>query len=459
MNRALSRPGRNREGATALGPARPRSARRRSTARWCAGVLALVAVSLASANPFAPLAPTAPPPPPAADPPPAAAALKAPAAPPPTSSAPRTPADPPRAELVAPPGRALAPLAARGVPLGTEVAPLARPAVAARPTPEPAWGSAALDASAQEPPPEPPSDASAETLPVATEPSQQRLYPLRHAGADTLAATLEQLLADAPSLRITAIAGAELLAITTTPSAHTRVEEWIALLDQPSARVAVHLMMVEVETHQQQSRGTQGALPLGPSLRLEVDSGGSLSLAFGGGEGATGALNLRALERSGAVSRVEEVTLILQAGVRSELFFGGQYSERPTTEAGTPLTIPYGLQVSLLLDARSLPGDVLLMVELTLDELLSRQELHRSRRTLSSQARLGAGETVLLAEVQGSHRQAQQSSPLGLAVGSASGRHESELRERTWLLFASATPLDGGLPLSTRPKLAWDVLD
>jgi len=291
---------------------------------------------------------------------------------------------------------------------------------------------------------------------------QQRLYPLQHVAATPLSVALSALLQGATALRVEPIDHAGLLAITTDDLNHRRAQEFITLLDRPPTRMAVHLMLVEVEEQAHQSAGFNASLGLNQTLRIEVESAGSINLALGSGGSPAGNLSFRALERSGRISRVEEVTLMLEAGVATELFFGGQIAERARSDEETALTIPYGLTVLLEGAHRSASGEVVLNVELTLEELLSRQELHRSRRSLSTQARLASGETALLAEIRGMHHQTQQSSPLRLSGGAGSGPSGSsdhELRERRWLLFASATPIDTNAAPFPESKLAWDVLD
>jgi type II secretory pathway component GspD/PulD (secretin) len=238
------------------------------------------------------------------------------------------------------------------------------------------------------PPPPPPAPA----------PRWQRLVQLDHARASEAAALLnaaEQVLADAPASILAEPTG-NLLLVTADTEGHRRIDELLAELDAPPARITVSLWLLELSIQTLEQRG----------LEVAVDLPGGLTLATGAnprvGWSTTALLPGLSIEanllnhlRAAHTERLEQAQVTVAGGEEARLFVGGRFNLVLSNDESEVVAVPYGFD--LVFTPRLLnDGRIRLALHAQVDDLIDRSDLNIGSRSLASSAILQPGELLLL---------------------------------------------------------------
>jgi type II secretory pathway component GspD/PulD (secretin) len=276
----------------------------------------------------------------------------------------------------------------------------------------------------------------------------QRLVRLDHANAERVAVLLNAGEAERNAGRALLVAEpiSNLLLVTGSAEAHTRIGALIAELDRPPRRVALTLWLLEVSRQALIEGGIElhATLPGG----LSFAAGRTPRLGWAASDllpGLEVEVKLLDVLLAGDSKRLEQAQLSVLDGQAAHLFVGGRFNLLVGADEREVVVVPYGLD--LMVTPRLLrDGRIHLDIQAQIDDLVARSDLNIGSRSLVNQAIVAPGELLLLGGWQSRVIDTQQRRTPGWSdiplLGTLFRQGSDRTQERELLLLAYAEALE-----------------
>lgn len=301
------------------------------------------------------------------------------------------------------------------------------------------------------PPPAAPAAPSGPSIEPPS-PPVERLFPLRHARAETVQKTLATLLEGTEAPRLQADQRTNHLMAVGSPASLERVARLLVALDQPVPQIALRIRVESVDNRQLGQLGIEWKTTLG-GLNLSLKSG-ELGISWGSDPFSEIGVALNALQARGASRSELHIDQIIQQGELGEFRQGGNVVVIPTNQEEGANTLPgfqYGISVSV---RPQLSGQqILLEFETRLGQepvAGPANTFNIAESSLKTRIALRSGQTVVLG---GLVNQRQQQKSQGLPwlseipwLGELFRSQSQETSQTSLLYIITASTLELGVP-------------